>query len=136
MMKDKTRVDLGMHVEVELLERSGAGERMAFDIVPDQEADFAHGLLGASTPLAKALIGNKADSVVPYAVDELVAVRILSLSPSVAQIEDAAARRKEAVKKAIRDAERTNAIVFASSFSGKWGDYDPDGMIEDEDEGG
>lgn len=135
-MKDKTRVDLGMHVEVELLERSGAGERMAFDIVPDQEADFAHGLLGASTPLAKALIGNKADSVVPYAVDELVAVRILSLSPSVAQIEDAAARRKEAVKKAIRDAERTNAIVFASSFSGKWGDYDPDGMIEDEDEGG
>jgi hypothetical protein len=25
-------------------------------------------------------------------------------------------------------AQRTNAEIFASSFSGKWGDYDPQGM--------
>jgi len=32
--------------------------------------------------------------------------------------------------KALNDAERTNAQMFAASFSGKWGGYDPDGVEE------
>jgi hypothetical protein len=32
------------------------------------------------------------------------------------------------MKKTLREVEDTNAMVFASSFSGKWGDYDPDSI--------
>jgi hypothetical protein len=28
--------------------------------------------------------------------------------------------------------EHTSAVVFASSFSGKWGDYDPDSLPKDD----
>jgi hypothetical protein len=32
------------------------------------------------------------------------------------------------MKETIREVEDTNAMIFASSFSGKWGDYDPDSI--------
>lgn len=32
------------------------------------------------------------------------------------------------MRKAVAEVERRDAILFASSFSGKWGDYDPSGM--------
>ena len=43
---------------------------------------------------------------------------------------DAEARRQQVLKQALSDAERTNADMFASSFSGKWGDYNTDDMAE------
>jgi hypothetical protein len=46
---------------------------------------------------------------------------------------DLAAKRQTQFNKAVRDVERTNAINFASSFSGKWGDYDPDSLPKDQD---
>ena len=32
------------------------------------------------------------------------------------------------VQEAITDSERTNAVIFATSVDGKWGDYDADGL--------
>lgn len=129
-MKDPVfKVKPGMHVEIELVDRSGEGERMTFDLVPDSAADFARGFLGESTPLAKAILGALPGSVIPYHMEDIQAVRIHVVTPTTAgPLEDAAARRKETLEKALQDAERTNAMIFASSFSGKWGDYDPDGI--------
>ena len=125
----ENKVYTGKHVELELQLQSGESERMAFDIVPDAQADYPHGFLGEGTPLAKAILGKAEGSSVPYGVADIAIIRILSVSPSVSRPPADAAEKREAIlRKAVEDAERMNAITFASSFSGKWGDYDPDGI--------
>ncbi len=65
--------------------------------------------------------------------------QLLSVSPSQTfQSADAQAHHEEVIRKAIEHSDRTNAMIFASSFNGKWGDYDPTGFFEDgtEDSGG
>jgi len=119
----------GSHVVIDLLEDSGGSERLEFDIVPDKSADFARGYLGEGTPLAKAIWGKPAGSHIPYRQADIASLRILAVTPaSSAPHKDAAQQREAAMRKAMADVERTNAILFASSFSGKWGDYDPSGM--------
>jgi hypothetical protein len=44
----KKKVDLGKHVEIELVDPEGEVERMAFDLVPDEQADFYSGLLAST----------------------------------------------------------------------------------------
>ncbi|MEI2690282.1 MAG: GreA/GreB family elongation factor [Anaerolineae bacterium] len=123
------RVQIGMHVELELIDDLGAREPLAVDIVQARAADLAQGFLGANTPLAKALRGHAAGSIVPYIMGDIRQVRVVSVAPSQTTAPaDAQARREAALQKALDDAERTNAEIFASSFSGKWGDYDPSGM--------
>src|SRR5688572_16860202 len=39
------------HVEIELINEQGDGERMEFDLVADSAADFANGRIGVGTPL-------------------------------------------------------------------------------------
>jgi len=124
---DAMKANVGCHVEIELLGAEG-NEKMAFDIVPDQAADFAAGLLGVSTPLAQALLGHAAGSQVPYAMHDIRAVRILAVSPAQEVGAEAAEKRRAEAERAARQAQRDSAISFASSFSGKWGDYDPAGM--------
>lgn len=125
----KLKAGLGMHVEVELMSRSGEADRMAFDIVPDSSADYARGYLSEATPLAKAIIGHTEGETLPYKMAELVAVRILKVSKSEGtNLDELAEERQAKYDQAVRDAERTNAVNFASSFSGKWGDYDPDSL--------
>jgi hypothetical protein len=132
--QEQLRASLGMHVVVDLVFKDG-GDRLEFDIVPDNQADFSHGFLGVGTPLAQAVLGRTAHSVIPYKVDDGLEVRILSVSPSQkAPSEDAQARHEELIRKAIEHSDRTNAMIFASSFSGKWGDYDPTGFAEDDSE--
>ena len=122
------KVQVGCHVRVELVYQ-GEAEQLEFDIVADQHADFAHGLLGESTPLAQALIGKTAGQVVSYKVGDAQLARILDVSPGKqADVENISARRQEAMRKALEETERTSAIIFASSYSGKWGDYDPSGI--------
>lgn len=124
-----TRVQIGAHVELELIDEQGGCEPLAVDIVKAQSADLAQGFLGANTPLARAIRGLAAGAEAPYAMGDIRRVRILSVTPSqVVAPADAKARREAALQKALQDAERTNAEIFASSFSGKWGDYDPQGM--------
>lgn len=129
----KLKAGSGMHVEIELLSRSGDNEKMVFDIVPEPSADYARGYLSERTPLAKALVGHIEGETIQYQMDELYAVRILSVSQSQnASLTDLAEERQAKYAKAVRDAERISAVNFASSFSGKWGDYDPDSLPKDE----
>ena len=125
---------VGTHVTLELITEGGESEQLEFDLVTDRSADFARGFLGESTPLAQAILGQPAGRPLLYQNADIRAVRILAISPSQAVAEDAEARRQETLRKAVRQSESTNAILFASSFSGKWGDYDPTGLDEDPDE--
>jgi hypothetical protein len=121
-------VAVGTHVEVELIDRTGARERLAFDVVPDRAADFAHGCLGEGTPLAKAILGQVAGSRLDYRMDDTQAVLILSVAPAAGVSTEAANRRQAALEKTVKQLNRTNAAVFAASYNGKWGDYDPEGV--------
>ncbi len=122
-------IGIGVHVEMELIDGEGRCEPLAVDIVKAQAADLAQGFLGANTPLARAIRGLAAGSDAPYVMGDIRRVRIVRVTPSqVVAPADAKERREAVLQKALSDAERTNAEIFASSFSGKWGDYDPQGM--------
>ncbi|MBI3959992.1 MAG: GreA/GreB family elongation factor [Chloroflexi bacterium] len=126
-----SQVGLGSHVEIDLIDEQGHAERMAFDLVPAQQANVSRGLLSADAPLGKAVRGKFVGALVPYPMGDIRQIRIVSVAQAnVTAPPDAEARRAEVLKKALDDAERTNAQMFASSFSGKWGDYDPDGVDE------
>jgi hypothetical protein len=124
-------VGIGTHVTLELITVDDASERLEFDLVADRSADFERGFLGESTPLAQAILNHPAGSCVVYRNADIRAVRILSITPSLVIPEDAESRRQETIRQAVRKSDATNAILFASSFSGKWGDYDPTGLDED-----
>jgi hypothetical protein len=112
---------------VELIDEAGNVEPLAFDLVNEKAANFEQGLLGVDTPLGKAIRGKFAGSVIPYQMGDIQRVRIVSVQPARAvPSDDAAARRQAVLQKALSDAERTNAEMFASSYSGKWGDYNLD----------
>jgi hypothetical protein len=129
---DQPKASLGMHVVIDLILDEGA-ERLEFDLVADTQADYTHGFLGEGTPLARAILGRSPHSVVPYKVNDSREIHILSVTPSqTAPPADAQQRHEAVVRKALEQSDRTNAMIFASSFSGKWGDYDPTGFLEDE----
>lgn len=122
-------VQLGSHVLVELLDSAGETQQLEFDLVPDASADFSRGYLGASTPLAQAILGQPAGAVLPYRQADILQVKILSLAPPASlPLADLAQQREEAARKALQQVQQTSAMIFASSFSGKWGDYDPEGI--------
>jgi hypothetical protein len=122
-------ISTGSQVELNLINRAGNKDRLKVVIVTDDAADFTHGLLSENTPIAKALLGERAGNTIPYLKGDILAIEILSVSkPAQMPTEEAAEKRKEQMKQAMREVEDTNAIVFASSFSGKWGDYDPDSI--------
>lgn len=126
-----SQVGLGTHVEIDLIDEAGRAERMAFDLVPTAQADVSHGRLSADAPLGKAVRGKFVDALIPYVMGDIRQIRIVSVGPGEMPAGiDAETRRAEVLRKALDDAERTNAQMFASSFSGKWGDYDPDGIDE------
>ncbi len=126
--KSSSTVKLYTFVQVELVCETGV-ERLEFDIVPDDQADFPRGFLGENTPLAQAILSQPAGKEVPYRQGDALAVKILSVRDSTSLPgEDIAARRQETVRRAVEQSDRTNAMIFASSFSGKWGDYDPQGI--------
>jgi hypothetical protein len=130
---------LGTRVAIELVTAEGDSEELAFDVVPDDAADFDAGFLGASTPLARAIMGRPAGSRVRYTVGDIVEVRVLSVARSERSADqDAAAERDAATREAVNRAEAEDTIRLALTFSSKWGDYDPeplerdgDGVIED-----
>jgi hypothetical protein len=122
-------------VELELTDRAGNKERLKFMIVPDKAADYAEGYLSENAPLARAILGERTGNVIPYLKDDILSIEILSVSqPSSEPPDNVAEKRQERMKKTIREVEDTNAMVFASSFSGKWGDYDPDSIPKEGEE--
>jgi hypothetical protein len=119
----------GTHVEVELIDATGRAEHLAFDIVPESEADFPAGFLGAGTPLARAILGKRAGSVVPYGLADVVAVRVLSVEPSQRAPEPGAAEAREAMlREAVNKSNLEDAVRLALTVDVKWGDYDPEGI--------
>lgn len=126
-------VALGTRVELELVDRHGAVEALAVDIVPDAAADLDAGFLGISTPLARAIVGRPAGSRAPYHMGDLVEVRIVSVMRS-ARVADvgAAAAREAATREAVDRAATEETIQLALTFSSKWGDYDPTPLEHDE----
>lgn len=120
------QVGLGTHVEVELVDASGGSERLAFDIVPDNQADFAHGFLGLGTPLAQAILGQTVGNAVPYRVGDMAEARILNVTPGVrAPSDDVEARRQAVIQQAVARSEQIIDMAFALAVGSKWGDYDP-----------
>ena len=122
-------VKVGTFVELVLIDRNGNSETMAVHLVDDKAADFAAGYLGTGTPLGRTILGQPVGKTLSYPIGDLNAVRIQSVSISAAKPEEnSSERREEVIRKAVEESDRTNAILFASSFSGKWGDYDPEGI--------
>jgi hypothetical protein len=129
------KVWAGRHVELELKYDTSEVEQLSLDVVQDNASDFERGFLGESSALAKAILGKQAGDVVSYQAGDIVQVRILAVSAELsAQPADLSSRREEAVRKAVHKSDHTNAVIFASSMNSKWGDYDPDGLKEDEEE--
>lgn len=122
---DSKVVDIGLLVEVELTNQGGEAECLSFTVVEDKQADFKAGFLGASTPLARAILGKAAGEAIPYKAGDIISLRILSVQPSDhVQSEDIASRRQAVIKKAIDHSDYVNAMIFAGSVNSKWGDYD------------
>jgi hypothetical protein len=134
-MPDETlplSVEPGRLVRVEVFYATST-EQITLVIVPDEQADFAAGFLGAGTPLAQAILGEKAGTKVPYFSGDAMGVQILSVEKTdLSPDEDAALRRERKLRQAVEQSERTSAMMFASSFSGKWGDYDPEAVDQEE----
>jgi len=128
-------VAIGTHVEVELVDESGAGELLAVDIVPDNQADFSSGFLGAGTPLAQAILGQSAGNVVQYKVGDILQVRILKVTSNAsAPPADVEAKRQAVIQQAIAQSELVSDMAFALAVGSKWGDYDPGEIAPDQGE--
>ncbi len=128
-------VAIGTHVEVELVDESGAGEFLAVDIVPDSQADFSSGFLGAGTPLAQAILGQPAGSIVPYKVGDILCVRILRVAPHASTPPaDIDAKRQAVIQQAIAQSELVSDMTFALAVGSKWGDYDPGEIASNQEE--
>lgn len=131
-MDTPAQVGIGVHVELDLIDADGNTERIAFDLVKEQAAAIDQGRLSADAPLGKAIRGKRVGSVVEYVMGDIRRVRVVSLaSAQTPAPADTAARRAALLEEARRRAERTNADMFASSFSGKWGDYSTDDVRDD-----
>lgn len=125
------QVAIGTHVEIELLTASGECEALEVDIVPDEDADFAAGFLGAGTPLAKAIVGQYAVSRVPYRKADFEEVRILAVTPSlVTPSGDAASNRQAVIDQAVSKSNLADTVRLALAVDVKWGDYDPAALEE------
>lgn len=123
------QVGIGCRVEIELIDQQGNREPFTFTLVREAAADLDQALLGANTPLAKAILGKYVGRTVPYKMGDIQSVHIVSVQPAPAvDTAEVAARREAVLQKARQAAERTNAEMFAASYDGKWGDYNlPDG---------
>ncbi len=125
----KTRVAVGTRVEMELLTESGESEPLAVDVVPDNDADFASGFLGAGTPLAQAIAGQQAGNRIPYRKADVVEVRILAVTPSLGSPSgDAASSRQAVIDEAVSKSNLADTLRLALSVDVKWGDYDPEAL--------
>ncbi len=135
MGPEKIQISTGCQVEVNLVDRAGNKEKCRFTIVTDELADYQTGYLGESTALARTLIGEKEGIIIPYLKGDIHAIEILSVTKSMEQLSrDMVSERVAKKRKTIREIENTNAVVFASSFSGKWGDYDPDSIPKEDEQ--
>jgi len=129
-MNDKLAIEPGALVELELESKSKTREKLEFTLVDDRGADFDKGLLGVSTPLAKAILGHAAGETLEYARGDIVRLHILAVAEGNADSAASAESREEALKRARDKAELSNMVSFALTFDSKWGDYDPEQIVK------
>jgi hypothetical protein len=118
-------VKIGSHVEVDLISSSGEAERLAFDLVHDNAADFSAGFLGVGTPLGQAIVGRPVGATLPYRMADVVAVRIIRVADSL-RVPDAAASatRRAAAREAVERHDREEMARLALTVAVKWGEWD------------
>ena len=122
----------GYRVVVDLVSDDQGVERLAFQIVPDELADFLQGYLGEGTPLGKAIIGHSVGEHIPYKAADIIEVRIVGAElANTGPDESVPARRMKSMRKALKQTELANMIAFAASFNSKWGDYDPKSLSDE-----
>ena len=122
-------VQLGCHVEIELVFRTGKRENLEFDLIPDAQADYQNGFVGISAPIAKAIIGEKYGYLIPFFTEEFQAVQILSIKKSNRKPDgNIPASRKASIQETLNQIEYRDVVLFASSTDTKWGSYDADGL--------
>jgi hypothetical protein len=127
------RVGIGSRVVVELIDGDGEVERLSLAVVPDDNADFQAGYLGAGTLLAAAMMGRQAGQKVPYGHGDLVEIRILDVEPFVvSEAPDAVSVRQAVIEEAIAKSDLQDALRLALAVSVKWGDYDPNGIAPED----
>jgi hypothetical protein len=124
-------VALNTTVTLILFTANGGSEQMTVHLVSDSRADYARGLFGANTPLGRALLGHAEDETLPYPEGDVVRLYIVSVQPLQTDAPEKSA--EDVIKQAVTDINHTNAVLFASSYSSKWGDYDPDGIDHPDD---
>jgi len=134
-VEEPLQAQAGTRVKLELVDELDASEAMDVQIVSDEFADVSKGYLGKGTPLALAIEGHVVGESIPYDMGDIRQVRILEVrldtdGPDAAIAE----RREQAMRKALNQTDLTNSILFASSFNGKWGDYDPSSLSKELDE--
>ena len=126
-------VGLGSRVAIELIDGRGDVERLSLAVVPDDNADFQAGYLGAGTRLAAAIMGQRAGQTVPYRHGDLVEIRILDIEQfAVSEAPDAASERRAVIQKAIDKSDLQDTLRLALAVSVKWGDYDPNGIAPED----
>lgn len=123
------QVGIGTEVTVELVDASGNRDAMTVRLVAEGAGDLGQNLLGADTPLGRAIRAKYEGDEVDYRMGDVRRVRIVAVTPgkaasALAAADATQARRQAILDKARSDAARTNAEMFAASFSGKWGDYE------------
>jgi hypothetical protein len=122
----------GTLVELRLIDQSGGAESIAFSIVADKLADYRNGFLGEGTPLARAILGKKVGARIVYGVDDIAAIEVVSVKPAESEPDQGVVeRRQDTLRKALLRSDLTNAVIFATSFDSKWGDYDPAQLVEE-----
>src|SRR4030065_1727246 len=89
-------IAVGSQVEIDLIDRAGKREHLQVVIVKDELADFSQGYLSEKTTLAKALLGERKGTTIPYLKDDILGIEILLVTkPTDEPARDVAEKRKE-----------------------------------------
>jgi hypothetical protein len=82
-------------------------------------------------------MGRAVGSVVPYEAGDIVEARILAVTLSVRRAaEDAAEARQALTQEAVERAKLDEMVQLALTVNVKWGDYDPEGIIPNQEKTG
>jgi hypothetical protein len=128
-MDEKLVVKLGHLVELDLIYRTGERERMRLTIIESPLSDLDSGLLSNESSLAKTILGEEQDCIIPYFTDELEGIHVISVSRNpektdIGTIKDIKSNRRDILSQI----EFREALLFASSSDTKWGSYDADSL--------
>lgn len=133
--EEPLKVYTGRIVDLDLVDEQSSVESMTVQIVPDEFADITKGFLGEATPLAKAVLEHSAGEAIAYGLGDIRSIRIRDVREAQSGPDQSVAeRREEKLRKAVNQSDLTNAVLFASSFNSKWGDYDPSSMSNELDQ--